>query len=413
MSLTKVTYSMINGACINALDYGLSTGNTRSENAAAMLTAIQTAVANNVSLYVPAGTYLMNPVSYDIQASPAGNYYLKIFGDGQYLNGTRFDFTALTGSEIGFSFVAAGKPDSLLSCDFCNFMLIGPADHRVTQPTTTVGIYMEECPNSVMDKVYITEFYQGFKTSSVYTFRTTDLKITACYIGYESGLSCYSNHHEHLDVGTNYCGVHVRGGGGITFATPLLQSCSYPVVVEQQQNTNGLEFINPYFEDSGSVLVDNFTFDAGIGVAGSPSGAINNVVISGGVWTSGSGNLINNGGGDINNLVLIATPVKNGDFSSYPFRTVSITPSVADEPSDFYGTTTVGGQINLVADSSGTKSGKLLFDGKAFVSSGTGSPEGVVTAPVGSIYMRTDGGAGTSFYVKQSDPTGNSGWVGK
>jgi len=43
---------------------------------------------------------------------------------------------------------------------------------------------------------------------------------------------------------------------------------------------------------------------------------------------------------------------------------------------------------------------------------GTGSPEGVVTARVGSIYMRKDGGAGTSFYVKESG-TGNTGWVAK
>ena len=45
-------------------------------------------------------------------------------------------------------------------------------------------------------------------------------------------------------------------------------------------------------------------------------------------------------------------------------------------------------------------------------SGGTGSPEGVVTAPVGSLYSRSDGGAGTSFYVKESG-TGNTGWVGK
>lgn len=43
---------------------------------------------------------------------------------------------------------------------------------------------------------------------------------------------------------------------------------------------------------------------------------------------------------------------------------------------------------------------------------GSGSPEGVVAAPVGSTYSRTDGGAGTSFYVKESG-TGNTGWVGK
>lgn len=43
---------------------------------------------------------------------------------------------------------------------------------------------------------------------------------------------------------------------------------------------------------------------------------------------------------------------------------------------------------------------------------GSGTPEGVVTAPVGSLFSRTDGGAGTSLYVKQTG-TGNTGWVGK
>ena len=43
---------------------------------------------------------------------------------------------------------------------------------------------------------------------------------------------------------------------------------------------------------------------------------------------------------------------------------------------------------------------------------GTGSPEGVVTATIGSTYTRTDGGAGTTFYVKESG-TGNTGWTGK
>lgn len=43
---------------------------------------------------------------------------------------------------------------------------------------------------------------------------------------------------------------------------------------------------------------------------------------------------------------------------------------------------------------------------------GTGSPESVVTARIGSIFSRQDGGAATSFYVKESG-TGNTGWVGK
>lgn len=43
---------------------------------------------------------------------------------------------------------------------------------------------------------------------------------------------------------------------------------------------------------------------------------------------------------------------------------------------------------------------------------GSGSPEGVVTAAIGSTYRNSTGGAGTSFYVKESG-SGNTGWVGK
>lgn len=43
---------------------------------------------------------------------------------------------------------------------------------------------------------------------------------------------------------------------------------------------------------------------------------------------------------------------------------------------------------------------------------GSGSPEGALTAAVGSTYRRSDGGAGTSFYVKESG-AGNTGWVAK
>lgn len=56
----------------------------------------------------------------------------------------------------------------------------------------------------------------------------------------------------------------------------------------------------------------------------------------------------------------------------------------------------------------GTRKKPLRVVSNPFSFSGAGSPEGVVTAPIGSFYSRTDGGAGTSFYVKESG-TGNTG----
>jgi hypothetical protein len=41
---------------------------------------------------------------------------------------------------------------------------------------------------------------------------------------------------------------------------------------------------------------------------------------------------------------------------------------------------------------------------------GSGSPEGVVTASIGSVYRRSNGSTSTTLYVKESG-TGNTGWV--
>lgn len=43
---------------------------------------------------------------------------------------------------------------------------------------------------------------------------------------------------------------------------------------------------------------------------------------------------------------------------------------------------------------------------------GYGSPESVITASVGSLYQRLDGGAITTLYVKTSG-TGATGWTAK
>ena len=51
-------------------------------------------------------------------------------------------------------------------------------------------------------------------------------------------------------------------------------------------------------------------------------------------------------------------------------------------------------------------------DGTPIWTSGSGSPNGTVTAVVGSMYTRTDGGTSTTLYVKESG-TGNTGWVAK
>lgn len=60
----------------------------------------------------------------------------------------------------------------------------------------------------------------------------------------------------------------------------------------------------------------------------------------------------------------------------------------------------------------GTADKGIEFSGGLIWRTGTGTPEGAVTAPVGSLFTRTDGGANTTLYVKESG-VGNTGWVAK
>lgn len=65
----------------------------------------------------------------------------------------------------------------------------------------------------------------------------------------------------------------------------------------------------------------------------------------------------------------------------------------------------VGGTTRFAVDNAGN-----VTVGGVLVTSGSVAPEGAVTAPVGSLYLRTGGGAGTTVYMKESG-AGNTGWV--
>ena len=57
---------------------------------------------------------------------------------------------------------------------------------------------------------------------------------------------------------------------------------------------------------------------------------------------------------------------------------------------------------------------RVYSDGTLFgqITAGAGSPEGVITADIGTIYLNTTGGVNTTLYVKTSG-AGNTGWTAK
>lgn len=84
---------------------------------------------------------------------------------------------------------------------------------------------------------------------------------------------------------------------------------------------------------------------------------------------------------------------------------------------DAFGVSTSTGKVylynggDIVWSTGSTASGGPSTPGPS-IGCCTGTPEGAVAATVGSIRIRADGGANTTFYVKESG-AGNTGWVAK
>lgn len=78
----------------------------------------------------------------------------------------------------------------------------------------------------------------------------------------------------------------------------------------------------------------------------------------------------------------------------------------------FYSWANVGSWLNVSGNatflSSASVAGTLSVNSTSIIS-GTGTPEGSVTSPVGSLFLRKNGDAGTCLYVKESG-TGFTGW---
>lgn len=90
--------------------------------------------------------------------------------------------------------------------------------------------------------------------------------------------------------------------------------------------------------------------------------------------------------------------VNNGSFT-YGVRTPVLLGS-AEVP---YARGYFGEDIRLGYGSSGGSQPR-------YIKWGYGSPEGVVTANIGSMYLRFDGGAGTTLYIKEANNQSPTGW---
>lgn len=141
MSLTKVSYSMIQGAQYNVLDFGASPSNTATDNNSAFAATIAAAKVTGGTIYIPEGTYEFN--SSILIDDPS----VQILGDG--FNATILNFTGsshaiVIGDDAGNAY---GK--------FSQFKIVG-----TNQGLS--GIRVTGVTNCLLDNIWITGFVKAF-----------------------------------------------------------------------------------------------------------------------------------------------------------------------------------------------------------------------------------------------------------
>lgn len=461
MSLTKATYSMIVGAPANVLDYGADPTGVSDSTA-----AIQSAIDAAATVYIPAGTYLISSSltlhgNLTIQGESKNATIIKAssgFTTDSYLDSMMQDPTSSSilprvflrdftlDGQGAATFFAALKFDRVYDSWFENVYIRQSQGH---------GMYLRAPVNGGMQNIYVNapvgnavwivadsgtgQWHlgallcdNGGNVPAVYVTQTSQNKFTllADSIRVEGGYSCVASINSYTISTDN---AIYFGCGSIRAETAPHASAVSPSVFYNYGRT--MYQIGEVRLGGSASGWTNIVEDVQRSITKTTSPVIGLNV----------GNL--QLGGQTIQLDLTATPNLGGrvGFGEAPVS------GMIDVYAGNYGTgasiepaqratqrsaTFTGSVIKWIADrasswsafrflelyangSSGTLVYAIRGDGAMTVGaggalwlSGSGSPEGVVTAVVGSLYTRTDGGASTTLYVKESG-TGNTGWVAK
>lgn len=481
MPLTKVTYSMINGASVNVLDFGAdSTGATDSTAAIqAAIAAALSAGSQSTEVYFPAGTYLyssMIDVSnsrqlslrgqtvsfgggiktklvYTGTASPAIKMYdvysFELDRIGLVYNNASFTgnliesdwdasnldsqfvyfhdcyFGSLTGANSATNLIAWNKVvlSRIERCqfnnavnginlgfngDYCNTCLI--AYNTFDTLSGRAIVVTGSLDNIEINGNNFQQASTGLANAYTQAFGTivTSLKITNNSLQdiFTNGATAFTGIiSQGCEITGNYLWIpdvavttniifDIAGGEGYHFSGNFLRGNTF--VKFSQPNIKNVYIGGNYIDvstmvvnpDNAAITFQNSNGNYLVGTV-SETGLSNGSTVNTGIALYQSGKLESQINADANAYFSKASGYSSGNYVNF-FVNNSLLGSI----------TTTG------------SSTRFFTTAAVFFGSGAGSPEGAVTAPVGSIYTRTDGGVGTTLYVKETG-TGNTGWAAK
>lgn len=417
-------------------DFG-AIGDGVADDTAAINTAI-TAAPSGSEVFFPAGTYL-------VSTSVLINKKVKLRGAGAI--GESGGVSTTTGTIIkgtGITIIRATEP----------FVL---EDVCISDPTgnaATIGLDVNDGATGVanwsLSRVFIsgTASKLGTGVRTVFGLKGT---LMGCVIeGWSNGVdetasgASFSNANAFIGCKIRYNTIGLRTDSDTTFinsstiegntigvdntagkvsiAQCHLENNIAPAINVRVSGGNLYSFGNGYFGTAANLDISitggagthgsfGDTINAGITHAGSGVFSLYNSV-NGSPAVAGAGVIYQVSGNGFKGLLNGASQALG--FSSYAFISTSLAylnTGGAAQIGGSGGTQFVDGGVTVKA-SIGTSGQFFPQQTTSGIYSGPGTPEAAVTAAVGSTYMRTNGGAGTGFYVKESG-TGNTGWVAK
>jgi hypothetical protein len=290
MSLTKVSYSMINGDVFNVLDYG-AVGDGTTDSTTAIQAAIDAANAASAgTVFFPAGTYKLTDtvnLKANVVLKGAGRRvtYLKQFTNSKkclYQSNTSFyndisdlSFTINTGVTSATLIQLEGGSSNLQSCNF-----VGGATGAVVSAAYYVNFSGCEFTNQTVRGLQ----FSGTGGANANTVTTTKF---ANIIGDAISISTGT-----YSVNIYACAFEVITGYGINSTETIgtIIGCYFEAISINAININGT---------SGVFMANNYFADNGLIVQGASRGnAYFNLRSSSGDATSGIGGFTTRADGD-------------------------------------------------------------------------------------------------------------------
>jgi hypothetical protein len=415
-------YTDLSRGAVNVKTYGAVGDGTTDDT-----TAIQNCINANTNVYFPPGTYKVTGLT----SSTAG---LTLRGAGfagqdkTLANG--LSQILVSGANVGFTFNPAAS-----STLFAGPMIVDLHFKPVVgnEATALGGVLIKRSNNYKIYNVNCSDFTAGYGfkhdgTGNVNQYGTMiDCGASSCLIGIDllntNGLRIIGGM---IDANSNSgsvrassTGIRIGTGGDTTKIMGMV--VQFAAIGIDIQGSDSCEIVSCRLEGCTTLLKNAGTNTFVVG------STFNNFIIG-----SGGTALDNQAGGTgltfmPNSIAAVATQVTDATAT-----TVSLIGSLFKLPTagqfhilsgdtiltrkssgNLKVTNNVYANSHFVSGDGGT--GNYYVNGAAgpYISAGTGSPLNVVTAPIGSMYFRTDGGASTTLYVKESGTGASTGWVAK